>query len=582
MAPDLTVQEALDILFGQDDDNSTPEADTLFIAPPDPVLLSDEDSGDEDTGGTTDNLNARQLTAQAEIRYNDDRDDRVEFEAIPTKTPRTWYSGHFEGNLDRFPDNFNYNKYKDFSLVELFELFIDDEIIDLLVSESNRYALTKVAENPNITGDEIRCFIAILLLSGYNSLPNKRLYWDSQDDTRNILVVNSMRRNRFEQILRFLHCQDNTLLDQNNKMWKLQPLISKIKGNLLKHFVPEQNLSYDESMVKYYGKHSCKQFIRNKPIRFGYKIWCLCNSEGYLLNFQIYQGKNVNSNTEYQKIFGKSTAPLLEMIDDFPPETKKLPFHFFFDNLFTSLNLLSFLRENQYGGTGTMRSNRLSKSFPLQSQKDFEKTDRGTYESVISKEDGVIIVRWRDNSAVTVASNCLSVKPVSNVRRFSQSEKKFIQVPRPKLVGEYNRSMGGVDRLDQNIANYRIQIRNKKWYWSILTWLLDAATQNAWLIARHTDHKITQLDFRREIVQVYLKRYGCTGRGGGRPAAKIGTSKLSEALRYDGREHLIQKLVKKRRCAGDGCKAKKSAVRTQCGKCDVGLCVDCFENFHKK
>lgn len=80
-------------------------------------------------------MNASQLTAQAEIRYNDDRDDRVGFQAIPRNTPRIWYSGHFEGNLDRYPDTFNYNKYKNLSLFELLELFIDEEIIDLLVSE---------------------------------------------------------------------------------------------------------------------------------------------------------------------------------------------------------------------------------------------------------------------------------------------------------------------------------------------------------------------------------------------------------------------------------------------------------------
>lgn len=42
----MAVQEALDILLRQDDEYSTPEADTFFIAPPDQALLSD--SGDED------------------------------------------------------------------------------------------------------------------------------------------------------------------------------------------------------------------------------------------------------------------------------------------------------------------------------------------------------------------------------------------------------------------------------------------------------------------------------------------------------------------------------------------------------
>lgn len=571
----------MDILFSQDDDEG-PVADTLYIAPPDPAVLSDEDSGDEDGGGTTDNLNARQLTAQAEIRFNDVRDDHQIFEAIPISKDRTWYRGEFEGNLRQFP-SCTYEKYKDFTLVELFELFIDEDVIDLFVTESNRYATFINAGTPNITANEIKCFIGILVLSSYNTLPNKRLYWDGQDDTRNVLVVNAMRRNRFEQILRFLHCKDNTKIDPQNKMWKIQPLIDKIKTKCLKYFVPEQNLSYDESMVKYYGKHSCKQFIRNKPIRFGYKIWCLCTSEGYLVNFDIYQGKNANTNKEYQNLFGKASAPLVEMIDCFTPDMKRLPFHFYFDNLFTGLNLLSFLREKGYGGTGTMRQNRLSKKCPLPNSKDLEKRERGTYESIISKDDGVSVVKWKDNAVVTVASNCLSVEPVSNVKRFSQSEKKYVYVPRPNVIGAYNRSMGGVDRLDQNVSEYRINIRNKKWYWAILSWLLDVAIHNAWLIARRSGKKVNQLEFRREIVQVYLKRYSNPAKGAGRPAAPIaGTSRVSDALRFDENNHLVEKILKKRRCVGDGCKGKSSAVRTKCGKCDVGLCIDCFSNFHKQ
>lgn len=50
--------------------------------------------------------------------------------------------------------------------------------------------------------------------------------------------------------------------------------------------------------------------------------------------------------------------------------------------------------------------------------------------------------------------------------------------------------------------------------------------------------------------------------------------------RFDGLQHYIKKIVKKRRCAGLYCKKKTSAVRTQCGKCNVGLCVLCFEHYH--
>ena len=44
-------------------------------------------------------------------------------------------------------------------------------------------------------------------------------------------------------------------------------------------------------MVPYFGQHSANMFIRGKLIRFGFKIWCLCGSDGYPYNMKIYQGK---------------------------------------------------------------------------------------------------------------------------------------------------------------------------------------------------------------------------------------------------------------------------------------------------
>ena len=44
----------------------------------------------------------------------------------------------------------------------------------------------------------------------------------------------------------------------------------------------------DELMVPYYGRHSCKQFTRAKPIRFGYKLWVLASATGVPYKIEIY------------------------------------------------------------------------------------------------------------------------------------------------------------------------------------------------------------------------------------------------------------------------------------------------------
>lgn len=54
----------------------------------------------------------------------------------------------------------------------------------------------------------------------------------------------------------------------------------------------EEHLYVDESMIPYYGRHYAKQFIRGKPIRFGFKNWAICSSTGYMIAFEIYTGKS--------------------------------------------------------------------------------------------------------------------------------------------------------------------------------------------------------------------------------------------------------------------------------------------------
>jgi DNA excision repair protein ERCC-6 len=56
---------------------------------------------------------------------------------------------------------------------------------------------------------------------------------------------------------------------------EINPLVEKLRNNFVKHFVPVTELNFDKSVVDNYGRHSCKQFTRGKPIRFGYKMWCL-------------------------------------------------------------------------------------------------------------------------------------------------------------------------------------------------------------------------------------------------------------------------------------------------------------------
>jgi Transposase IS4 len=68
---------------------------------------------------------------------------------------------------------------------------------------------------------------------------------------------------------------------------------------------------------------------------------------------------------------------------------------------------------------------------------------------------------------------------MGSVKRWSKAAGTMIDVPQPHLINKYNKNMGGVDRMDQNIGAYRISIRSQKWQWPLFAYLLDVAMQNA-------------------------------------------------------------------------------------------------------
>ena len=143
-----------------------------------------------------------------------------------------------------------------------------------------------------------------------------------------------MRRNRLELIKRYIHCADNAALPENDKFGKMRPLMCLLNDRYLRNGVLQENLSIDESMAPYFGRHGAKQFLRGKPIRFGYKFWCLCDRLGYLFQFEPYQG---SSGPGYDRSIGLGPAVILALVAELP---KGVPFKIYADRFFSSLKLI--------------------------------------------------------------------------------------------------------------------------------------------------------------------------------------------------------------------------------------------------
>lgn len=303
-----------------------------------------------------------------------------------------------------------------------------------------------------------------------------------------------MSRQRFLDIKRSLHLADNDLLEStNDTMFKVRPLMELLNKKFRQHGIFHEAFSIDESIIIYFGHHPCKQFIRGKPIRFGYKNLMLCSADGYCYAFDTYCGKSITPNA--RPLGSRVVLSLLEALP------KPSDHNVFFDNFFTSHSLLVSLQKLGFRATGTIRENRLS-GCPLPTKKKLERKKRGKFCFCFDPENGGSFFKWKDNSIVTMATNYDTVKPLCSVNRWSSSEKKKVKVPQPHLFSSYNSGMGGVDLHNQTVNNYRIRIRGKKWWWPLFTQMINMTVANAWRIYQLTgDSRLDLLSFTRIIAR---------------------------------------------------------------------------------
>jgi DNA excision repair protein ERCC-6 len=110
----------------------------------------------------------------------------------------------------------------------------------------------------------------MLLHSGYNHVPKRKMLWEMKPDCQNLLVSGAIRRDQVDQVLQCLHFRDNTLLDGDG-YFKVRPIFNNLNKSS-KWFLESGQYSVDEVMIPYYGRHGSKQFMHGKPIRHGYKV----------------------------------------------------------------------------------------------------------------------------------------------------------------------------------------------------------------------------------------------------------------------------------------------------------------------
>lgn len=417
--------------------------------------------------------------------------------------------------------------------------------------------------------NEIRAFLGINYIMAINRLPTIEHYWSVDSFIGNAAIRDVMTRNRFKDILRNLHFSNNQTADLTDKANKVRQVMNHLNKAFAAAMSNSSRQSVDEHMVKFKGKSSMKQYIKSKPIKWGFKFWFRCDSKsGYLYEFDLYLGRK--ESTEY----GLGESVVINLINSL----KGTYCNLFFDNFFSSPLLVKTLFDNNIYSIGTVRANRknMPKFIPDKAMK------RGDCEFQSSHD--VISCKWMDNKAVTLIGSCVEeIDTMGTVLRREKGASNKKTIPCPNIVKEYNQGMGGVDLCDQYTAAYRLDRRSKfRFYLRIFFDLMDVSMVNSFLVFDKVCPKqISLLDFKISVAQALIGSFRSRAREF--PSTRP-TKRRIQVTPNESPLHLPEFQQTRRRCAYCSIAGLENRTFVTCTTCDTPLCLlkdrNCFLLYH--
>ncbi|KAE9522588.1 hypothetical protein AGLY_017010 [Aphis glycines] len=498
--------------------------------------------------------------------------------------------------------------------ISYFMKYFPEEAFSKMAIFTNIYAEQKSTNKwVQTTSAEMKVFVGIHLMMGVLNLPRVRMYW--QKEFRIEIIASNMTRNRFFELRTHFHVMNNEEIPQTNidKFIKVRPLYNYMKHRF--HQLPiERNISIDEQMVPFKGKLAPKQYMRGKPHPWGIKLFLMCGSSGIVYDFIMFQGSSTELDPVMQNLFGQGGAVVMQFIERLEENR-----HFvYFDNYFTSYNLLSVLADRKIYAAGTVRVNRFANP-PLITDKCLSKMGRGTSYEVSGIAQGqkseIGLIKWFDNKGVNLGSNFITSGEPETIKRWDKKHKKFVDVERPEVIGLYNKSMGGVDVHDQLVSFYRTFIKSRKWTLRLIAHAFDMASVNSWLEYKKDVRHNTILDrdtmdllaFKERLATTLIslgrtKSFITPPRKRGRPSTSpsptpepeaqivrtkprsVDSTPYEETIK-DGFDHMptFDNKQNSTRCKNAPCTFK---THVYCDKCNIHLCFipgrECYRQKHRE
>ncbi|XP_052076485.1 piggyBac transposable element-derived protein 4-like [Mytilus californianus] len=480
------------------------------------------------------------------------------------------------------------------SPADFFKLFCTVELLTQICIATNNQARTLISAGmctsytsdgawELLTVNELLRFVGIVIYMSVVKLSTVDKYWSTDVLYKSCPIRDVMSKKRFLAILSFIQVTSPAEVDKGDKLTRMRYLLDHVKEISQSLYFPHKDISADERMVASKHKYSgIRQFIKDKPIRFGIKLWVLaCSVTGYTWNFFVYLGKKRTN------IVDKSKGLAYTVVTTLCEKLYGQGFRLYVDSFYTTLHLANDLLTNKVYLMGAVRSNSTAMPLVFKQSVDWSKlVSRGDFRW--HREGSFVFIQWKDCKTVTLMSPLHKGSDVTSCYRTisNRSAWKRQNIKQPLVIHDYNVNMGGVDLSNQYLNKYSSYIRTQSHWWKVLFFhCFDIMVVNSYIVFQEFigkypaqfenttfDSRFGQLEFRESIASELMN---------------IGRSSVENIVT----KHMPSFLSNRKDCvycnakaSMDGLPSPSHKVFSFCNTCHVPLCCsatrNCFYQWH--
>ena len=286
--------------------------------------------------------------------------------------------------------------------IDCYRHFITDEIICLMVHETNRYAeqclqTREISRRSNTrqrkptTDEEMLKFFGIIIEIGLVQMPKLSYYRSSSQLYGFVIIRRTMPREKFELLLKLWYFANNNEKHPNkDRLFKLGPSLDLLKARFSSAYICGSVITSDETMVPWRGRRSFKKYIPREANKYGVKIYKVAVTNRYTWSFMVYTGQQ-NPTAG----LGHAQTVVMNLLDDLLRCYRTSAA----GNFVTSISLAKSLLEDDAYPIEILRSNRTGSGNEVRR----EKLRRGEVYGCQNRE-GIKLLLCRDKRDVLMIS----------------------------------------------------------------------------------------------------------------------------------------------------------------------------------